>query len=780
VTRGAQTLKFSTRARPWLLAGLTSLFVVRVLYPSESAAWLGDGLPFVMLGLVVLALWLAVGIFDGGLVWRFGPIDVAVLILFAWHALSALAGAIAGAPRPAVNTLWEWVGLATAFFLARQLLRSERELRSATAVMIALATAVSAFGLHQYFVSLPETREAYHASPDQMLRDTGQWSPPGSPQRYLLEQRLASTEPMATFALANSLAGFLAAWLVVGLGAAASWPGAPGISRPQSHVLAPLVLAAGESPGAAAWPTRPVFAWQRWAFLLALSLIAACMLLTKSRSAYLGTFVGLVVLLLMKRRAASQTSSPNPLPQRGRGVLLLKAIVVLVAVASLIAVATAIGGLDLEVLTETPKSLAYRWQYWRGAMAIVGENPWLGCGGGNFGDFYTRYKPPAASEEIADPHNFVLEVWATTGTPGLLALLGVLACFGHAMTRLPQPSTHQHATAPQTATSTSRATTTPRASNTHRASGFIPEVCAARKVAAGGALGFLLAFLAGPLVEVPLSLPMCVGGLSIAAAVFFLLLPWIVHGVLTTGIVAAALAALATNLLGAGGIGFAGVAGSFWLLLALGSSTVDALDHWHKVSSAKAALMFVGALGIAAACYFSGYRPVMNCRHAMVLAESDPPNARQYLRRAAAADPLSAVPWQRLAELQFQDWATHPDANQFAQIEEADRHVLRLRARWAAGHSAAGDRQFAAFERTRDARHLRLAVDHYEDAVQLYPNSATHHARLAMALSAARQDESASRQRNEALRLDRLTPHFDQKLPEELRQRLLRMKVGEN
>src|SRR4029079_17190304 len=44
----------------------------------------------------------------------------------------------------------------------------------------------------------------------------------------------------------------------------------------------------------------------------------------------------------------------------------------------------------------------------------------------NFQDYYTRFKLPQASEEVRDPHNFVLEVWATAGTVAALALIGAI------------------------------------------------------------------------------------------------------------------------------------------------------------------------------------------------------------------------------------------------------------------------------------------------------------------------------------------------------------------
>ena len=52
---------------------------------------------------------------------------------------------------------------------------------------------------------------------------------------------------------------------------------------------------------------------------------------------------------------------------------------------------------------------------------------WWGVGPGNFASPYLKYKLPQSSEEILDPHNLFLEVWATAGFWALLALAGALA-----------------------------------------------------------------------------------------------------------------------------------------------------------------------------------------------------------------------------------------------------------------------------------------------------------------------------------------------------------------
>src|SRR5262249_352903 len=68
-------------------------------------------------------------------------------------------------------------------------------------------------------------------------------------------------------------------------------------------------------------------------------------------------------------------------------------------------------------------------QYWEATRKMIAARPWLGVGPGNFGDNYTRFMAPQAWEKIKDPHNFLLEIWATSGAFALLALVALLAAF---------------------------------------------------------------------------------------------------------------------------------------------------------------------------------------------------------------------------------------------------------------------------------------------------------------------------------------------------------------
>ena len=213
--------------RSWLLAALTALVVARPLLPSEGVSWLGDGQPFVLLWFVVAAGYFVFALSDGGFARPLDGIDAGVAGLVFVCATAAWFGAdnrtdeielqlvSTGSPRPAINMLYEWLALGVTFYLTRQLLRTRQDARTLVAVMIALAAAVAVYGYYQEFVSLPAARLEYEANPDEALRQINQWHPAGSPERLRFERRLASDEPLSTFALTNSLAAFLVPWLVM-------------------------------------------------------------------------------------------------------------------------------------------------------------------------------------------------------------------------------------------------------------------------------------------------------------------------------------------------------------------------------------------------------------------------------------------------------------------------------------------------------------------------------------------------------------------------------------
>ncbi|UCE98659.1 MAG: O-antigen ligase family protein [Planctomycetota bacterium] len=72
------------------------------------------------------------------------------------------------------------------------------------------------------------------------------------------------------------------------------------------------------------------------------------------------------------------------------------------------------------------QSMLVRWQYWQASLKLFADHPLTGIGPGNFAHFYTRYKPAAALESVADPHNFLLSVLTQYGPVGLVGFLALI------------------------------------------------------------------------------------------------------------------------------------------------------------------------------------------------------------------------------------------------------------------------------------------------------------------------------------------------------------------
>jgi hypothetical protein len=67
-------------------------------------------------------------------------------------------------------------------------------------------------------------------------------------------------------------------------------------------------------------------------------------------------------------------------------------------------------------------SLNFRWRYWTASWKMFWRHPIRGIGWDNFAVHYLRDRLPAASEEIRDPHNFLVRFFVELGVVG-----GVLA-----------------------------------------------------------------------------------------------------------------------------------------------------------------------------------------------------------------------------------------------------------------------------------------------------------------------------------------------------------------
>ncbi|MFV2066581.1 MAG: O-antigen ligase family protein, partial [Pirellulales bacterium] len=716
------------------------------LVVSDSSPERGDGIFFVVSWLILVAAWLAWHAIQPRTRVRFAAVDLAVVALALWYALAAIVATREGSPRAAINALWEWLALAAGFFMFRQMVRDRYAARALLATMVGVAVALSVVGYLQAFSTMPRDRAYYEQikdDPQAMAVAVGHWYPPGSPERHLYEQRLYSTEPTATFSLANSLAGFLATWLVVTVGLTAIW-------QQQDGRLD----------------------WRDWLTGLGLTVvIAGCLLLTKSRSAIVATVVGLVLLTWIarpdwKRRLASIVGG-------------------LAATLILVITVAFTGWWDREVLTEASKSFAYRMQYWRATWFMITDHPWLGCGPGHFQQTYTAYRLPAASEEIRDPHNFFLELWATAGTPAAILLVAVLVLFFLAIRRsknLAQDPSSRRRLSENLRSEPALVTASKKGANGLSADDEEDRAGQSMAVFGGGACGLVFAAVAAPVTGLPLS------GITFATiAVTWLLVAWATHrwadrSAPVDRLAAVAVVVLLVNLSAAGGISYPGVAGSLWLLMAVGLSEVDSLSQIRLVPSSLMWGATAVAVAVAGSCYWATYRPVLESRSAIRQAQLLGPDRTvertELLVRAVDADPLSTEAALLLADHRFRQWKESPSSTNFRQLRQAIERACRLAP--AASHvwSQAGAWWWAVFEQTGRGEALTFAREAYHKAVDRYPNQATLRIRYAFVLEASGDGRAAATQAAAALKLDEVARHAghrDQQLDTELRSAALRM-----
>ncbi len=703
------------RSQPLLAAAAVVLLVAAVLIPSESAVRLGTHVVLIMAWFLLAALTLLGRLTTPRPRCPVGATEPALALFLLGYGASALVMLRTGHARPTLNAIWMWMAFGMLFLSVRQLFRHPLEQRALVSAVIALATGLSVFGLYQVGYSNPRMQAEYERDPEAALRAAGVDAPHGSPERQHFKDRLYSKEPIGPFELTNSLAGLLAPGLVLLLSVATSFrPGSP----------------------RGGWPLR-------FALILSGVLVTSCLLLTKSRSAYGAVLVGMTLL-------AFSRAIPRRWIRKSVLLSVLGALIVLTAAAA------GLGGLDREVITEAPKSLAVRLEYWRATGAMIADHPWFGCGPGNFQSCYTRYKVPAASEEVADPHNLLMEVAATAGVPVLVLFLLIPVALARDL-----GSRRRHGT---------------RAGNasTQAAPGPVPAGHAAGPgaVYAGVVAGFVLAYPAGWAGGFPPRWDLFWVGCPATVGMLWVLHRWVTHGTLHSGPLVVAGITLCVNLLAAGGIGFPGVGQSAWLLAALALNVRDSGDQRIPAESESrrdawwtfAALLAV--VGLAGACFLTMYRPILAARQELDKAHEAVSKAvaDRALERAAAADPWWADPWEMRAELESELWIANGSDSQLALFFAARDGLLERNPSSSQVYRRCGNWLLEMYAVSGRADLGEQAVEAYGTAVRLYPCSGILRAQLAWACHVTGADQLAREQAEEALRLDALNPHLELKL----------------
>ncbi len=734
------------------------MLVARPLVPSDGGPWLGEGQGFVMLWIVLAATWIVVALSRERFEFRFGWIDAAMVGLVGWWSASALLGVEHGAPRPSINMLWEGVAALAAFFTLRQLVEHPRESRALVAVMIGLGVALACSAFYQYAVKMPADQARLRTDPEGLIRENG-WEPVAqdSPAFKQLADRLNSPEPLATFSLTNSLAAYLAPWLAVAVGIVAiGWP--RGLNLPR-----------------------------RWlATAVCILPIAGALFLTHSRSAWIGTAVGaglLAIGWLLANRANTGAST--------RVIRLLPLTLVIGAVVLVLA---GVAILRPDLLGRAFLSFRYRLDYWLASLAMIRDHVWFGCGPGNFKEYYTFYKLPAAGEEISDPHNWLFEVAACAGLPSLAFLLALVTGFFGRLWNMQPNRGLEMAT---------DAGTQPSRPWEEEPSGSD----ATTWIVGGMAAGFWLALGWTAVFGFPGDARDAMVGMLVAGATVALLFPWIQKGTLSPRLCGTGVVVLLVALLAVGGITFPGVAGTLWLLLALGLNATDppAIRKSLPWLAGLLLLVLVGSIGFAQ--HQTGYRPVLECESALETSRRFAIENRQgptpsvesaeqkkaapsspaklshageeaSLLRAANADPWAVEPRRRLAIVYFDKWRTSEGRN---------RDALDDFEKWISSAEAVDPRAFEvwieagqgwreAFAATKRPEYAKKGLSAMRRAAELYPTNPDIQLELAQLLDLTGDRKAAAATAREAVHLDDLLPDNEKKLTAD--QRKLAERIG--
>lgn len=731
------------------IAGAVSLlFVWRLLAPTEGAA-LGEGLPMVQFSLGVLVLWAVRCWRRGCFEARLEKIDIAASAFVLGHVIAAVIALSQEADqRATINMICEWSGLGATFFLLRQTARTEIVRRQIVVVVLAVTAVLAVLGIWQHFIWYPaaaaqykEVRDEFAAVLQQPLstsregrarRLREQLRELGVPDeahqgrsRMNFEARLySSTEPLGRFALANTFAGLLVVWQVV--------------------LLAVLARRWGEAS------EKPVALTEWIAGGFVLLLVTYCLILTKSRTAYVASLVGMGVVVGGFVWRAAKFTRRTVLTLGGGGIL----------VAGLIAIAAWTGGLDRWVVSEAEKSLRYRLEYWGGTWQVIKTHPVWGIGPGNFRGHYLEHKFAESSEEIADPHNLVLDVWVNGGLLALGGLFAIGVLSARSLVGREGAKAENHSDLGL------RGSRKESKAPPGRVMIPLPPL-----IYCGGAVVFLSMLVINPNLE---TLGLLVLWLAAIPACSHALGTVSLRPVLFGG----ATIALAIHLLGAGGIAMPAICQTLFLLLVLMQPRFDAPPRPKRASRVALAGNFMAVSGLFLGCWYFGTGPVASRTEAIATGDFEVrqrgnlEKGRQAYMRAATADRFSAEPWRKLAELEFGQWIASHDGGE----EEMGRAVTALEKtieknpRSWTDYRILGEYHLRAFNRSQQRKNAIAAVDSLGRAVELYPNHAELRGRFAVALAYAKETEAARREAAFALKLHEITAqagHVDRLLPEQ-------------
>ncbi|MDP9172792.1 MAG: O-antigen ligase family protein [Planctomycetota bacterium] len=328
---------------------------------------------------------------DDTYILRFSLSQVLMVPLAAWMALSFHQ---ADDKFAMLVATCNFVAALALLWAMSQLVRSWLRLRIVAATTYGLLLVFLVQGFFWKLVEFPDLRQSFVGNRAQILRQQGY-----DPDSFIgkqFERRVLSGEMMGFNTSPNSFAAMIVLLMTIGMGAALQrladldsleWP--LGLA-----LVAPLAVAMLYFTGSKAALASPFIAT---GMLVGIFLFRDLLGRHAARAYWIGVgTVGLAILMVI-----------------GHGLYH--------------------HGLPTD-------SLNFRWRYWVASWRMFWRHPVAGVGWNNFGGHYVRDRLPAASEEIQDPHNFIIRFFVELGAVGGIMLLVWMLRMGWELTRPVAPA----------------------------------------------------------------------------------------------------------------------------------------------------------------------------------------------------------------------------------------------------------------------------------------------------------------------------------------------------
>jgi len=296
-----------------------------------------------------------------------------------------VAGVAAADKRLAITDIAVFLAPLLTAVLLVQILDSQSKIKLMLAVIAALGVVSAYQCAEQFFVSNQMTIEQYQQDPQSLLDPLG--IEIGSFQQFLFEHRLYSRGVRGFFTTRNSAGSFA----LMALFAAVALFIDKFKNRESDVSGIKYLLGCG----------------------LCAAIVVVSLGLTRSKGAIIGLFFAAAVFIVLLFYS-------DWLKTHRRAILVVCLLLGIAGFWMVVSYGLSHGRLP------GGGSMLVRWQYWHASAKMYADHPLTGVGPGNFGNYYPYYKPAAALESVADPHNFPLSILTQYGPLGLLGFLAML------------------------------------------------------------------------------------------------------------------------------------------------------------------------------------------------------------------------------------------------------------------------------------------------------------------------------------------------------------------